>query len=259
MPVLNILKRALDDIKVAAHRFSLEQFATWKENRDMILNWIDSLSRINTQFLHTASNFPDTQSNGMPRQESNQFPDTNHGVIRGSLVEVEPADQQPNHMGFVESTTASRVASHAALSENDPLIRVTEGSTRRQTRNSDLAPNRLDLSMRTNTQILPTASNSPVIQSSGIPRQESTQVSETNHGEIRRLWVEVVPADQQPNRAEFVDRMPASCDASRAIVSENDPLIQVANGNARRQIRNRVDRDSSLVSGKEWWDSYRPP
>ncbi|KAL2623092.1 hypothetical protein R1flu_003297 [Riccia fluitans] len=135
------MKRALDKIEAVAHRFNPEQFATWKENHVMILNWIDSMLRSNTISLRTANNFPASQSNGMQRQESNQFPDMNLGVIRDPWVEVEPADQQLNQASFVENTPAFWVASHKALSEIEPVIRATNDGARSQTRNSDSAPN----------------------------------------------------------------------------------------------------------------------
>ncbi|KAL2635583.1 hypothetical protein R1flu_007062 [Riccia fluitans] len=95
LPIRCILKRALDEIEAAAHRFNSEELPTWKESRDSVLQWIESTKESNTQSSLSTCSRHDPQSSEGARLVNTHVFDTNHRENTFAEPEVETAIRSP--------------------------------------------------------------------------------------------------------------------------------------------------------------------
>ncbi|KAL2623870.1 hypothetical protein R1flu_008115 [Riccia fluitans] len=72
MPLHYILKNALFEVEATARRFILAQFDTWKENREELVKWIESMERNNSLNFRPIINPQDDHSNENYRQSITQ-------------------------------------------------------------------------------------------------------------------------------------------------------------------------------------------
>ncbi|KAL2634142.1 hypothetical protein R1flu_005621 [Riccia fluitans] len=191
----------------------------------MILKWIASTTKSNSQTPISALDSQVLQSYGTPRQENN----LHDATYRLSREDEVTADRLPSLTSIADLPITSLVALLSSALNGISLNHEISDHSRAD----DVIANRLPS--------LTVSADPPI-----------TFMADSLSFMLNEISLNQVISNP-------LDHLPGSLIAARALVSEQDIVTQEDSNDTRRQIRVPVNRDSSLNSWEEWWGRHRPP
>ncbi|KAL2608209.1 hypothetical protein R1flu_026782 [Riccia fluitans] len=283
MPLQKILGNALTEIEAAAGRSVGDRFSTWKENRDLMLNWIEWTTEINYSSLLTPINERPIQLNKTSQAEDTRSENTSSATREEEVCAALCPDRYTSNF----HAPMSQASYSSSQSEGNPVGPMSIYCTRNQTWSFLENPNMHDElarlpfhgSLRARRSITDRLSGShrsgnPHIRLSIISsNSRETQLYGGSNQEIFRtenrsqnsfdgtVEKDDLAADL-PSFEELVDTLLPLPTVTHATVSERRWISPDSTDNAVENSRpgsEQVGVGTSQNFGLIWWGSFRPP